>query len=197
MKYFAMINGECCGPFSLAELPEAGVGPDTYVWCRGMADWEKAEDVADICRFYRQRIFDLMHPTAPEPTPELQSPDQETENRAKGWIGRWVSDSDILPEPEPPMDTPPPSLIGVALVLIVFCSPLPGFVALYFAFKSRKAWEEAMRSEGEKSRNLYDPEEIRKLKQKAYDYTRKAKMWCGITFFFGFIMLAFLSNRFF
>ena len=192
-----MINGERRGPFELSELSEAGGGPDTYVWCRGMAEWEKAEDVADICRFYRQRIFDLMHPSAPQPPATRESAPADTSIPAKGWIGKWVSDSDILPEQDPPMDTPPPSLIGVALALIVFCSPLPGFVALYFAFKSRRTWEEAMRSEGEKSKNLYDPGDAERLKKQAYDYSRKAKMWCGITFFFGFIMLALLSHRFF
>ncbi len=29
---------------------------------KGMSDWEQAADVADICRYYRQRIFDKLHP---------------------------------------------------------------------------------------------------------------------------------------
>lgn len=62
MRYFAMIDGERRGPFELDALADVGVRPDTYVWCKGMADWEKAEDVAEICRWYRQRIFGLMHP---------------------------------------------------------------------------------------------------------------------------------------
>ncbi len=43
MRYFAMIDGERRGPFGLDELADAGVRPDTYVWCKGMSDWEKAE----------------------------------------------------------------------------------------------------------------------------------------------------------
>ncbi len=60
--YFAMIDGERRGPFTLDALHEAGVTPDTYVWSKGMSDWEQAADVADICRYYRQRIFDKLHP---------------------------------------------------------------------------------------------------------------------------------------
>ena len=62
MKYFAIIEGEKQGPFELEQLAEAGVRPSTYVWCKGMADWEKAENVADICRMYRGRLYDLLHP---------------------------------------------------------------------------------------------------------------------------------------
>lgn len=46
MRYFAMIDGERRGPFELSQLADAGVRPGTYVWCKGMDDWEKAEDVA-------------------------------------------------------------------------------------------------------------------------------------------------------
>lgn len=33
-----------------------GVRPDTYVWCKGMDDWMKADEVPDICRYFRQRL---------------------------------------------------------------------------------------------------------------------------------------------
>ena len=35
MRYFAMIGGEQRGPYELTELSEAGVTPETYVWCKG------------------------------------------------------------------------------------------------------------------------------------------------------------------
>ena len=64
-----MIDGRKSGPYTLDELQEAGVTPETYVWCKGMDDWEKAADVADICRYYRQRLFNLMHPGPQQPQP--------------------------------------------------------------------------------------------------------------------------------
>lgn len=56
MKYFAMIGGRQYGPMELDKMPDEGVRPDTYVWCKGMADWTPASDVPDICRYFRQRL---------------------------------------------------------------------------------------------------------------------------------------------
>lgn len=56
MKYFAMIEGRQYGPMDLDEMVKEGVRPDTYVWCKGMADWTLASDVPDICRYFRQRL---------------------------------------------------------------------------------------------------------------------------------------------
>lgn len=56
MKYFAMIDGRQYGPMELDEMVREGVRPDTYVWCKDMADWEPASEVPDICRYFRQRL---------------------------------------------------------------------------------------------------------------------------------------------
>ncbi|MCM1489538.1 MAG: DUF4339 domain-containing protein [Muribaculum sp.] len=56
MKIFAMIDGQQVGPMELENVAEAGVRPDTYVWCKGMPDWQKASEVPDICRFFRLRL---------------------------------------------------------------------------------------------------------------------------------------------
>ena len=84
MKYYAIINDVQRGPFNLDELSDAGVRPSTYVWCKGMQDWEKAEDVADICRMFRIRISNLMHPSWEE-APVKEKPDSEagTETRIR------------------------------------------------------------------------------------------------------------------
>lgn len=51
-----MIEGRQYGPIELDDMVREGVRPDTYVWCKGMPDWVKAEDVPDICRYFRQRL---------------------------------------------------------------------------------------------------------------------------------------------
>lgn len=40
----------------LDDMVKEGVRPDTYVWCKGMDDWQQASEVADICRYFRQRL---------------------------------------------------------------------------------------------------------------------------------------------
>ena len=59
MKFFARIDDTQVGPLGLGQLIEAGVRPSTYVWHKGMADWEKAEDVPEICRAMRRALAGL------------------------------------------------------------------------------------------------------------------------------------------
>ena len=186
MRYFAMIDGERRGPYELDQLVEAGVHPSTYVWCKGMDDWEKAEDVADICRYFRQRIFDKMHPSPivqqPAPQPEAQ-PEQQNFPFADN-------------KPEPNIDVPPAPTLFIAIFLTLFCFPVTGLVAIYYSYKARRAWTDSLRSDADKSKNLYSDSERHELRREAHDFDRQAKMWIGITFFLGMILYAFVSHKF-
>ena len=51
-----MIDGQQYRPMEMEHMVREGVRPDTYVWCKQMEDWERAEDVPDICRYFRQRL---------------------------------------------------------------------------------------------------------------------------------------------
>ncbi len=179
-----MIDGEQRGPFPLDQLAAEGVRPSTYVWTDGMDDWEKAEDVADICRLFRNRLHDLMHPGSvqaelrQEATPyRLKDIPDASPTR----YDRHLKEGESFPSLEEidareDHSLQPPSLILPAvLVAILFC-PLVGLIAVVYAVKTRNAWKQ-----GEKD--------------KAYDYHRSAKMWIGITFFLGLILAAFVMRR--
>jgi len=157
--YFARQGERQTGPFTLEELPGAGVTPDTYVWCKGMEDWRKAEEIAEISRFFRVRILDMMHP--PVPVEEAQ-PEEAAYSR--------------IPEDAPDDNTAPRTFLTESVIVTLFCS-LIGLVGIFYAARCRKAWTAGNK---EASRN----------------YSRLAKMWCGISFFFGFITLAFYMPRF-
>lgn len=211
MRYFAMIDGERRGPFELSQLAEAGVRPDTYVWCKDMADWEKAEDVADICRFYRRRIFDMMHP------PERKTADAEA-SQAENPVNAATTDdpyadvplrfrqmvrrSDIPPETfrkeeeQADLSRPPMPTLFLSIVMTLFCFPVTGLVAAYYSYKARKAWQESARSESKNGKGLYSDDERTRLRKDAHDFERQAKMWIGVTFFLSIILYALLGNRF-
>lgn len=181
-----MIEGERRGPYELDELVEAGVGPDTYVWCKGMDDWQKAEDVADICRFFRVRIFNLMHPAKiSEPEVEPQPEDLQTQ----------LSTASL----EPVYDTsnPPFPTLFISILMTFFCFPITGLVAVYYSYKSRAAWAEAKAGESDKKNKMYDEGEREQLRRQAHDYARQARMWIGITFFLSFILYALISHKYF
>lgn len=171
-KYYAMIGGEQRGPFTLDELVGAGVRPQTYVWCRGMNDWERAEDVADICRYFRVRLHDLMHPGNPtvnESRSESQAPDSY---ESSGMTLRGLSDSALpsveeISEPANP-DKRPASMLGLAIAATIIF-PFLGWIALRSALACRKAWRQDMKKE-------------------AHDLSTAAKMWSGISLFMGLIL---------
>lgn len=168
-KYFAMIDGEQCGPYTLSELATAGVGPDTYVWCKGMSDWQKARDEAEICRAFRQRL--LGSPAGkPASPPGAASP-------LSGWMGGSIKhrpgEADVDSGQKPDTSVPPQSLLVPAILATVFCCPLTGIAAIFFAMQTTRRWAEGNREE-------------------AYECQRKARMWLGITFFLGFVFNAIL-----
>lgn len=200
MKYFAIIDDEQKGPFELSQLAEAGVRPDTYVWCKGMSDWQQAKDVADICRMFRIRIHDLMHPgsggdshTPDSNIKETTEPDKadtppqwtDEKGRTPSRFDRYLSDSD---EPRLPSleeieereagNTPPTSsLLLPAILVTILCFPPTGVVAICQSIKARKCRREAD-SDGER------------------EHARSAKMWTGISLFLGLILYAFLVRFF-
>lgn len=192
MRYFAMIDGERRGPFELSELAEAGVGPDTYVWCKGMDDWQKAEDVADICRFFRLRIFDLMHPSPQNGSGESEA--EATPAADNPLTGFRFGD---LPPVESQTDNsvPPFPTLTLSILMTFFCFPITGLVAVYYSYKARATWQEAIGSESGPRQKLYDEAERARLRARAHDYARQAKMWIGITFFLSLIFYAFVSHK--
>lgn len=186
-KYYAMIDGEQKGPFSLEELPAAGVRPSTYIWCKGMQDWQKAEENADVCRLFRNHLYDIMHPGVPSDIPKTATDTQDSNNPWKVQpdkpAGPYPSKFDGLlqkagEDPLPTLDeidsqqdksVPPASMIGYAWLATIFCFFPTGIVGLVYAYKSKKEW-------------------LKGDNALSHEYSRRAKMWTGITFFIGIIM---------
>jgi len=202
-----MISGEKCGPYELEDLAKAGVDPDTYVWCKGMADWEKAGDVADICRYFRGRVYDRAHGTPlhhPENQASVSQPAEvRTEDPYAGVPLRFRDavrrSGQKVPVPagdDVDINRPPANTMIISLVLMLFCFPITGAVALYYSFQARRSWIESNRSEAKGSRVLYDDRERERLRRSAHDYDRQARMWIGISFFLGVIFYAFLGHKF-
>ena len=49
--YFIALDGQQQGPFPAHELPSRGMSPESMVWCEGMGDWQRAEQVAELASF--------------------------------------------------------------------------------------------------------------------------------------------------
>lgn len=184
-KYYAMIDGRQQGPFSLEELPSAGVRPSTYIWCKGMPDWQKAEENADVCRLFRNHLYDVMHPSQTiQPVSDATNgvSDDKWKVRPDEPHGPYPSrfDGFLQQAGEEPLPTlediekqkdksvPPPSMVGYAWLVTIFCCVPTGIVALVFAYKSKKSWKNGDNT-------------------LSHEYGRRARMWTGISFFLGLI----------
>ena len=140
MKYFAMIGGRRYGPMDLDGLVREGVRPDTYVWCKGMPDWIKAEEVPDICRYFRQRLSGTL-PSQKAPGPQeqarLKAIDEEEQERLLSQLPPMARDlvrksgikltKENFPDPDRPHVSKALPVILYAICLIVM---IIGFLIL-------------------------------------------------------------------
>lgn len=185
MKYFAIINSEQRGPFTLEELAAAGVRPETYIWCKGMDDWRKARDVADVCRYWRQYLSGTLPSQLPVPqAPEQQDNALTSADEDPRHIRQVRSFDPAGPEPGLDIEQTPRSLLLPAVLVTIACFPLTGFIAIWHAYKASREWQDAKLAERD------NPQLSKELKADAHDAVRSAKMWIGITFFMGMIMMA-------
>ncbi|MDE5551694.1 MAG: DUF4339 domain-containing protein, partial [Muribaculaceae bacterium] len=140
-RYFARINRTTQGPFTLTELVQLEIRPSTYVWCKGMSDWQKAGDVPDICRAMRFALAGLPVPGEDEPRLTAGKPESNPGNDTdeSGWL-RFRN----FPEPpakEVDYDVKPKGVsIFMALILTIFFFPPTGLATLWYASRFKYLW---------------------------------------------------------
>lgn len=168
MKYFVIIDDKQCGPFTPEEMPSVGVRPSTYVWCKGMEDWKEAREVAEICRIYRNRLFDLQHPNPTLSAVENPSSNTNDNTNVPTRFQRYISPEDIQPiQP----DTTQPPIVWTTLALLTSIFFLPtGIMALYYSRLAIKQWNEGKA-------------------ELSHETARKAKMLTGFTVCIGLIFV--------
>lgn len=189
MRYFAIIDGKQVGPMRLDEMPSYGITPDTYVWSKELDNWKKAREVGDVCRFFRNRLFDAAHPGLAKKEEEVEINRNEPENnealnnvpiRFRRQIMKanpeevdWTSFND-----KPDYTHEPDTWWPFPLLLSLIFFPPLGILAVTMARKSRKAWQSGRNEE-------------------AHEYARKGKMAAGMSFSFGVIVFALVLPLFF
>lgn len=94
MNYWINIDGVQSGPLSIEELKAIDLNDENvYVWCEGMADWERACDCAELKDLIQPKQ-NVAEPVAeaetepkvtsePEEVPEIPVPTVETETPAE------------------------------------------------------------------------------------------------------------------
>ncbi len=113
-EYYVYLNDQQQGPFTLEQLAEMGITPETEVWTQGMADWRQAGDVAELTPLlqrqqFEQHIYSTPPPHAPrvEPVPAASRPNADADAGS--------------PWQQPAPAEPPRSRSGVKWLIALLC----------------------------------------------------------------------------
>lgn len=73
MNYWIIVDDHHEGPYSAAQLVEAGLTADTLVWTEGLTDWTPAIEIAELAAMIENRsVHPQQHPE-PEAAVEVES----------------------------------------------------------------------------------------------------------------------------
>ena len=64
MEFHLIINGKQEGPFSVEELSQQGITPESEVWAPGMDDWKQAGDVPELTAVLQRAEFEASQQAA-------------------------------------------------------------------------------------------------------------------------------------
>lgn len=64
MEFHLIKNGKQEGPFSIEELSQQGISPESEVWAPGMADWMQAGDVPELTAVLQRAEFEASQQAA-------------------------------------------------------------------------------------------------------------------------------------
>jgi len=107
MEFYLIVNGQQQGPFTIDELAQRGITPESEVWAEGMDDWKQAGDVPQLTEVLQQQQFKQHQAAAqqtstpvgtpyqpagtPPPPPQRAATQQAQEPRSsKGGCTRWL-----------------------------------------------------------------------------------------------------------
>ena len=160
MKHYFFIdqNEQQQGPFPGEELIQFGITPETYVWCEGMPDWQRAKYVPEL-----NQLFHAAPPVPPQPpviTPEPVSPESSE--------AVYEPEPQVLVENDSYKEIPPlpNNFLTWAILCTIFCCVPFGIVGIVYASKVN---------------GLYA---LGKYDEANYS-ARKAKFWTSLGFWIG------------
>lgn len=129
-------NGEQSGPYTLEELQQQGpLTRETYVWFKGMADWQRATDVPELAHLTLEEIPEIPTEASDSQPNELAS-DVLPEDMPP--VPQFASQSAPMPGPQYAQQVPaelpkrPPHNLFWSAVALIFCCSIPAIVAIIY-----------------------------------------------------------------
>ena len=150
MEIYIHANGSNMGPYSLEQLKDLGISPDTPVWYNGLPDWTPA----GVAPAHSELFFAPSPDKAivpEEPSAEAQATPasgesappipggQQGYNPNQGYYGRQGYNPQGYPY-GPGQQGPPPSYLAWAIISTLCCCMPFGIVAIIYASKVNGLW---------------------------------------------------------
>lgn len=132
-EFYVIINDQQQGPFSLEQLAELAITPQTDVWAEGMDDWQPAGDVPELTTLLQQQEF-IQHMNAVTP-PAAPPPYRSSASASGGAVPPPAAPQPSVPGPAPSVSATPKSprkgngwvvavvIIALVVALLAFTCP--------------------------------------------------------------------------
>lgn len=124
--FYIDASGQQKGPIPPLQFSMSNVSADTLVWCKGMADWQRADAVDELKAYFNNDA----NGATPPPTPGTAG----TAGTASGAPYDNVCHSMGSGTPNQSMPCPPSNLVWAIVSTILCCLPT-GIVAIVYACK--------------------------------------------------------------
>lgn len=138
MEFHLIVNGKQEGPFTIEELAQKGITPESEVWTEGMDDWRQAGDVPELTAVLQRAEFEAAQQASRAAEQQVTTGQPYNPGLPSAQQTSQAPPSYMPPvEPEKKRSGCTPWLIA-ALILAVL------FATMVFTCPSRQAHEQAI-----------------------------------------------------
>ncbi len=160
-KYFTTDGNKNFGPFTLEELKDQLLTPDTKVWYNGLGDWTPASQIEEL-----KPILDMMPPMPPSSTTGTE----ETAMPHESVPPTPEQPEQSQPEQDRPVPPMPDTWLVWSILATIFCCQLIGIVGIVYAAQV----------ESEYRQGHYE---------KAQEYSNNARIWTLVALALGLVVI--------
>lgn len=121
--YYINSQKQQAGPVEIPELMAAGLRPDTMVWCEGMANWTRADNVPELAK-------ELVAAPAAPTIPGVQPPATDNNDNT----GYTTEDSSEMKPAKPA------NMLWLCILTTACCCMPLGIVSIIYATKVDSAY---------------------------------------------------------
>ncbi len=121
MEFHLIRNGKQEGPFTVEELGQQGITPESEVWTPGMADWQQAGDVPELTAVLQRAEFEASQQAAREAASQITTGQPYDPTVPPSQVPPRVPRYGQVPE-EPKKNGCTPWLIAALILAILFAT---------------------------------------------------------------------------